>query len=413
MKTEFDAEFLATDAGTRANDILRSCVHCGFCNATCPTYQITGDELDGPRGRIYLMRELLTTGNNEERATFHLDRCLTCRACETTCPSGVAYGELAEIARGTIGSKRSGSQGWYRRFLQWLVPNAPRLRSLARIGRFFRWMLSKRLAHQVPGRVGEQPIYQQDISPMSNSSVLVLNGCAQQVSTAQTNQHLTQILSERNVEVINVATETCCGALDLHLGDDSAALSLMKRNVEALYPWLDQVDAVISTASGCGVTVKDYGRLLASEADFAERAQAVATATVDVAEYLTTLADNEGESGQVSATAPLTRVGVAQKIAWHAPCSLQHGQNVAELVPKLLEHAGYTLVPVTDAHLCCGSAGTYSVLEPKLSTQLRDMKLAGLMHDDPELIATANVGCQTYLNQQSTVPVVHWIELFQ
>lgn len=395
MQTQLPAEFIATDRGRRANEILRSCVHCGFCNATCPTYQLSGDELDGPRGRIYLIKELFEGEESPARATQHLDRCLTCRACETTCPSGVAYGELADIARMQIGSRRPGFNGALRLFLQWLVPNAGRLRLLSRVGRFARFLLPQALAAQVPDSV-TQGLAE---NTQGSKQVLLLQGCAQQVTTGGVNESLQALLAQLDVGVVTAPQEGCCGSLDMHLGDEDKTLRAVRNNVDALFPHLNQVDAIVSTASGCGVTVKDYGKLLAADPAYAERAARVAEATRDVSEYLGGL------------TAKLAAKFPGKRVAWHPPCSLQHGQQVEGLVEKLLIGAGYELLPVADAHLCCGSAGTYSVLQPDWSDQLRQNKLHALQSHQPDLIATANVGCQTHLASAANTPVLHWIEL--
>ncbi|MBV27795.1 MAG: glycolate oxidase iron-sulfur subunit [Gammaproteobacteria bacterium] len=395
MQTNFPADFIATDRGRRANEILRSCVHCGFCNATCPTYQLSGDELDGPRGRIYLIKELFEGAEDAQRVTQHLDRCLTCRACETTCPSGVAYGELADIARMHIGPQRTGYAGVLRSFLQWLVPYVGRLRLLARVGKYFKFLMPASLAAQVPNQITQGL----RTNTQGTKQVLLLQGCAQQVTTGGVNESLQGLLKQLQIGVITAPKEGCCGSLDLHLGDEDQALAAVRGNVDALYPLLDSVEAIISTASGCGVTVKDYGRLLVADPVYAERAAAVAAATVDVSEYIS------GLSSTLTAKYP------GKRIAWHPPCSLQHGQQLDGLVETVLTAAGYELLPVADAHLCCGSAGTYSVLQPQWSGQLRDNKLQSLQALQPDLIATANVGCQTHLADAAKVPVLHWIEL--
>ncbi len=401
MQTNLPVDLLATDGGRRANEILRSCVHCGFCNATCPTYQITGDELDGPRGRIYLMRELLETGENSERTTFHLDRCLTCRACETTCPSGVAYGELAEITRNTLGVKRSGLPGRTRQFLQWLIPDAVRLRRMARMGRLFRALVPKNLAKNIPAKVGKAWRTPKTAGKDKSLSVVLLNGCAQQVSTPQTNIALAQLLQAHGVNVSAAPKEGCCGSLDLHLGDEVQALNRMRHNVDVLFELAQSSDAILSSASGCGVTFKDYGRLLAHDSTYAQRAASVAAKVCDVSEFLGGLEVNWAKSRSVD------------RIAWHSPCTLQHGQKLEDIVGSLLQKAGYVLTPVPDSHLCCGSAGTYSVLQPQMSEQLKKNKWEALMSGTPELVATANVGCQTHLAAGQGVEVVHWIELLK
>jgi len=395
MQTNLPDSFIATDRGQRANEILRSCVHCGFCNATCPTYQLSGDELDGPRGRIYLIKELFEGSQGPERVTQHLARCLTCRACETTCPSGVAYGELVDIARVQLGPHREGMNGVMRRLLGWLVPYASRLRLLSQIGHYVKFLLPKPLAAQVPKSVTKGLTK----NTTGAKQVLLLQGCVQQVATGGVNETLQSLLSQLDVGVITAPSEGCCGSLNLHLGDEEKTLEAARNNVDAFSALLDQVDAIISTASGCGVTVKDYGRLLADDPIYADRAARVAAATVDVSEYLTNFASR------------LTLRFPGKRIAWHPPCSLQHGQQIEGSVEALLQDAGYELLPVMDAHLCCGSAGTYSVLQPQWSAQLRDHKLQALHQHQPDLIATANVGCQTHLAHGTNTPVMHWIEL--
>ena len=390
MQTNFSHEFLSQPNGARANEILRSCVHCGFCNATCPTYQLTGDELDGPRGRIYLIRDLLEAGENSPRAQNHLDRCLTCRACETTCPSGVAYGELAEIARNTIGPQREGLQGLYRRVLSYLIPKPKVLQPLVSIGRWFKWMLPHAFAKQIPAT-----LQQSNIPENKDAQVLLLQGCAQQVSTANTNNHLAALLKANDIAVTVDQKEVCCGALDLHMGDEAKAINLMQENVGNLSAY----QTVVSSASGCGVTYKEYGRLLG------DKAREFSTRVVDVSEYLTQLI----KAGQFVAKARYPE----KKVAWHSPCTLQHGQQVVDQVEQILTAAGYQLVTVADAHLCCGSAGTYSILQPELSEQLQRNKVRNLQKQQPDYIATANVGCQTQIAQAADVPVLHWIELLE
>ena len=397
MRTNFSETLLATDAGQRANEILRSCVHCGFCNATCPTYQLTGDELDGPRGRIYLIRDLLEEEADAKRATMHLDRCLTCRACETTCPSGVAYGELAEIARNTIGTKRSGLKGMLRMFVQWLVPDANRLRLMSRLGKWVRPMIPYRLRKHVPKKVGKgtKP------NDAHERKILLLDGCAQQVTSGSTNTHFVELLDLAGIGVVLSPSEGCCGALDLHLGDEHRAVARVKANIDALYPYLEECEAVVSTASGCGVTVRDYGRLLSEDPEYADRAQALSAATQDAAEYITSQQSHFAKRDDVD------------RIAWHPPCTLQHGMQLTGVVEDFLTNLGYELLPIKDQHLCCGSAGTYSILQPRMSNALGDRKLDTLLAHHPDVIATANVGCESHLAHRTGTPVMHWIELLK
>lgn len=414
MQTDFSAEFLNTAEGERANEILRSCVHCGFCNATCPTYQITGDELDGPRGRIYLMRELLATGDNEERAQRHLDRCLTCRACETTCPSGVQYSELLEIARIELGPRRSGLNGLLARLLAWMVPEVERLRHMTRLGRVFRGLLPRRLAKLVPDQVGQGVV-----STTGHArQVLLLNGCAQQVSTPETNRNLQALLAKLGIGTLVLEDEGCCGSLDIHAGDETQALARMRANIDRIAPHLAEVEAIISSASGCGLTIKDWGRLLASDDEYAALAAEVSSKVVDVAEFVAGEVGEAGEAGEADEAGgaekgAFERAVDAHTVAWHAPCTLQHGQRITGVVERLLTTAGYELVPVQDAHLCCGSAGTYSALQPQLADELAMRKVASLTAATPDIIATANVGCQSHLANNSSTPVVHWIELLK
>jgi glycolate oxidase iron-sulfur subunit len=396
MQTRLPDSFLATERGRRAEAILRSCVHCGFCNATCPTYQLFGDELDGPRGRIYQIKSFLETGEASARINTHLDRCLTCRACETTCPSGVAYGELLEIARESLPEDR----GWWRRLLVWglkfVVPKRSLFRPLIAAGNLVKPLLPKMLASKVPPLRMANPV-PRNTHPRK---VIVLQGCVQSVSTPEVNAHLARLLDVRGIEVLEVRAESCCGSLALHLGDEPRAFAAMARNVQVFAGLIDSVEAVISTASGCGVTVQDYGRYLAGT-PAAAAADRLAKKTLDVATFL-------ARSGL-----RFDRSREEKRVAWHAPCTLQHGQRSRGVVEGLLQTAGYQLTPVAQPHLCCGSAGAYSILQPQTGATLRDRKLESLEAGAPELIATANVGCQLHLASAAGVPVVHWLQLLQ
>ena len=399
MRTELAHELLASPQGRRANEILRSCVHCGFCNATCPTYQLLGDELDGPRGRIYLIKEILEANGSAEITGTHLDRCLTCRACETTCPSGVAYGELLEIGRGTVEAtiKRGIVERFKRRWLVKNVANVAAFRRWMRLARLGRWLLPRRLKTLVPKRRRARAIKAGD----HPRRVVLLNGCVQQVATPEVNTALAELLDMMGIQVVIADNETCCGGLALHLADENAAMETMRNNVDALFEVAQGSEAIISTASGCGVTIKDYGRLLASDPLYTRRAEWVAAQTRDVSEYL---ARN---------LTKVTRVEGIETVAWQAPCTLQHGQRLTRIVESMLRRAGYRIVHVRDPHLCCGSAGTYTILQPKLSAQLRERKLDTLLADQPDVIATANIGCQTHLAGGTKTKVVHWLELIR
>lgn len=386
MRTEIPDATLATDRGRRANAILRTCVHCGMCNATCPTYQVRGDELDGPRGRIYLIKGLLESGEANAVARTHLDRCLTCRACETTCPSGVRYGELAEIGREVLEEQRP-SRSLLRLLLLGIVPRPELLAPLVALARPFRRLLPRRLRRLLkpPPRHRSLP---------AHGRVLLMQGCVQRVVTPEVNAHLAGLLEARGMAPFVSEAEQCCGGLALHSGRTSAAHSVMRRNLEHLP--VDDVDVVISTASGCGVTLKDYGRVLGGDtaSRFADKVR-------DVAEVLAGLdfQKNPVDGREV------------ETVAWHPPCTLQHGQRLTGLVEKILSSTGYELVPVADQHLCCGSAGSYSLLQPGLASELKERKAVALTRHSPDVIATANIGCQTHLADAVGVPVVHWLEL--
>ena len=437
METRFTQERLTSPSLHRANEILRRCVHCGLCNATCPTYQLLGDELDGPRGRIYLIKSLLETPDpsHAETAQTHLDRCLTCRACETTCPSGVAYGELLEIGREAVEQQagRSLWQKFMRRWLGWVAPSVRWFRHWAALGRWVRWALPSSLAAALPSRPSRRMAFSADAplpapsptamytpkgllrseAPASASPsrrALLLAGCVQRSATPETNAAAARYLNARGVETVTTEQEGCCGALNLHLGQTGLARRAMQRNLDALAPLLDQVEWIVSTASGCGVTLKDYGRLLADSPRYAALAARAAAMVRDLAEVAVQLEDEESprglDSGAASGAAPAPR-----RIAWHSPCTLQHGQRVNGQVERLLTKAGHELTPVKDAHLCCGAAGTYSILQPQLAEQLQRNKLANLLAGQPDLIVTANIGCQIHLASAADRPVLHWIEL--
>lgn len=386
MQTRLPATLLETESGRRADQILRRCVHCGFCNATCPTYLERGDELDGPRGRIYLIKDLLESGDVNPVAATHLDRCLTCRACETTCPAGVEYGELAEIGRDVLRRGGASKPGWITKLLLVLVRHPNWLRLIMNLGRPVRRVLPTYLRETLaylPSR-GESV-------GSDDASVLIMRGCVQSVVTPEVNDCLAGLLQTRGIAFRFSAETCCCGGMELHAGSHTVALKQMRRNVRAIDS--RALETVISTASGCGVTLKEYGRLLGSD-----DGHRFSTKVVDVAEYLQTFSFTKKRED-------ITRV------AWHPPCTLQHGQRLRGVVESILTKTGYELVPVKDAHLCCGSAGVYSIEQPELSRQLRQRKIDSLMLNQPELIATANIGCQMHMGTVAEVPVVHWIEL--
>ena len=393
MHTRIDPAILATERGQRAEEILRACVHCGFCNATCPTYQVRGDELDGPRGRIYLVKGMLENGKANATVREHLDRCLTCRACETTCPSGVRYGELAEIGREML-EEQAPKPSWTLRFLLNVVPRPRLLGALVALGRPLRALLPSRHRRllQPPPKLADLPA-----SPDEGAGdVLLLRGCVQRVVTPEVHAHLARLLSARGMKPYTEDDEHCCGGLALHLGHAARAKAAMRRNVQASRQGNPQT--VVSSASGCGVTLKDYGRLLGTD-----EARTFAAKVRDAAEVL---APFEFRKRPIAGRA-------LRRIAWHPPCTLQHGQRVNGIVERILAATGYELLPVADSHLCCGSAGSYSLLQPQLADELKRRKAQALGQHAPEAIVTANIGCQTHLADAMDVPVLHWLELLE
>lgn len=399
MQTTLIASLLNTPAGQEADSILRSCVHCGFCTATCPTYQLLGDELDGPRGRIYLIKQMLEGQPVSGETQLHLDRCLTCRACETTCPSGVRYGRLADIGRNIAEQQidRPLPERVYRRLLRAVIPYASRFGTLLRIGQALRPILPVSLRSKIPTQrqAGDWP------APRHARRMLVLAGCAQSSTTPRTNAAAARVLDRLGISLITAPAAGCCGALSHHLSAEHEARGFMRRNIDAWWPEIERgIEAIVMTASGCGVMVKDYGALLKDDPGYADKAAKVSMLTRDLSEVLA--------GADLSA---LRISGNQRRIAFHAPCTLQHGQKLTGTVEDLLNRLDFTLVEVQDSHLCCGSAGSYSLLQPELSQRLRDNKLDALQAQRPELIATANVGCQLHLAGASDVPVLHWVEL--
>lgn len=403
MQTAIEQSLLEQTSGQRANDILRSCVHCGFCNATCPTYQLLGDELDGPRGRIYLIKQSLESQHTTRTTLRHLDRCLTCRACETTCPSGVAYGELLEIGRHHILQrvKRPWRERLLRRLLRLVLPYSRRFRTVLNLANLGALFLPRALAgklRQSHRQMQQSRAYQ----PATHTRrVLLLDGCAQQAIRPDINHKTAQVLDRLGITALHhVAGSGCCGAVSQHLDAPAEARNIMRRNLDAWTPVLDQgVEAVISTASACSLMLKDYGRLLADDTRYRARARRVSELAQDISEFL---------SREPCET---LRSDSSQRIAVHLPCTAQHGQTLSEPINSILSRCGYTLTEVEDSHLCCGSAGTYSVLQPKLSQALREQRLQCLQQGQPNTIVTANIGCLLHLQSGTDRPVKHWIEL--
>jgi len=403
MKTNLAQFIKDTPEGQEANSILRACVHCGFCTATCPTYQLLGDELDGPRGRIYLMKEVLEGREVSAKTQLHLDRCLTCRACETTCPSGVKYGRLVDIGRNIVEKRvgRSATEALKRKALRAILPNPALFNPLLKLGQLTRPLLPEGIRRKVPAPVkaGNWP------APRHARLMLVLQGCVQPGIAPGINPALARVLDRIGISLIASEQAGCCGAVSYHLSAQEEGLDYMRRNIDAWWPHVEQgVEAIVMTASGCGVLVKEYGHLLAHDPKYADKAKRISALTRDASEVLSA----EREALAPRLTPPASRL---TRVAFHSPCTLQHGQQIRGLAESLLTAAGYALTGVPDAHLCCGSAGTYSILQSALSQQLLTNKVAALQSGQPNAIATANIGCLAHIQSGTTLPVRHWVEL--
>ncbi len=382
-----------------ADSILRSCVHCGFCNATCPTYLELGDERDGPRGRIYLIKQLLEGGPASEATQRHLDRCLTCRNCETTCPSGVEYGRLVDIGRDVLHERieRPAPQRLVRWLLKRIVPYPRRFGALLKIGRTLKPVVPRHWRSKIPDArpAGARP------GARRARRMIVLDGCVQAAATPATNAAAARVLDRLGIELVSIEGAGCCGALSHHLPDRDDALGHMRRNIDAWWPALENgAEAVVATASGCGVMLKEYEHALREDPDYADKARELASRVSDIGEIISR------EDLAALGLRPSTR-----RVAVHTPCTLQHGQKLPDVIEAQLKRAGFELAATRDKHLCCGSAGTYSLLQPHLSERFRDDKLAALTPDAPDCIVTGNVGCQLHLQSGTSTPVRHWIEL--
>ncbi len=402
MQTQL-ADFIKdTDAGREADAILRKCTHCGFCLANCPTYRLLGDELDSPRGRIYQIKQVLEGEQATESIQLHLDRCLTCRACETTCPSGVEYGRLVDLGREVVEQQvpRPAVPRLLRGALRTVLPRPKLFASLLTMGRIARplvpGVLKKKIRPRRPAPAWPQAGQHQRF-------VLMLEGCVQPALEPPINPQTARILDGLDIGIQRTPQVSCCGAIDQHLGAPDAARATMRANIDAWWPAIEAgAEAVVVNASGCGAQVKDYGHLLADDAEYAEKAARITELAVDPVELLESYAERLAPADN----AP-------RRIAFQTPCTLQHAQKLNGRVDKLLAQIGFELTPVPDSHICCGSAGTYSVLQPELSDKLRTQKLENLATGSPEMIATANIGCLTHLDEASDIPVRHWLELIK
>jgi glycolate dehydrogenase iron-sulfur subunit len=401
MQTKLLNSILQTPQGQEADSILRSCVHCGFCTATCPTYQILGDELDSPRGRIYLIKQVLEGAEVTAKTRSHLDRCLTCRSCETTCPSGVKYGRLIDIGRELVEQKtaRNLAERSVRFALRKIIPYPERFRFLLGLSHFCKPLLPTVLKNKMPQieTAGALPETQH------KRKMLILAGCVQQTVSAQTNVSTANVLNKLGIKLIHEKEVKCCGAVSQHLSATDEAIKTIKHNIDAWWHHVNNgIEAIVITASGCGVMIKDYAHLLEHDEFYALKAKKVSELAKDISEILST--ENIEQKSLPDNTT---------SVSFHSPCTLQHGLQLNGVVEKILSNVGYNLNHVNDAHLCCGSAGTYSVLQPKLSKQLLNNKITALQQNRPDIIATANIGCQMHLSTQTDKPVKHWIELVE
>ncbi|MFL9906654.1 glycolate oxidase subunit GlcF [Paraburkholderia sp. RL17-337-BIB-A] len=442
MQTNLSDDAKTLSRADEAEQILRSCVHCGFCNATCPTYQLLGNELDGPRGRIYLIKQMLEGEPVTQKTQLHLDRCLSCRNCETTCPSGVTYHALLDIGRAELERRivRPASERLLREGLRRVIPNPAVFDALLKTGRAMRPFLPAALGRKIPKR-SARPIApfndrtKPRPAPRHPRKMLMLEGCVQPALSPNTNAAAARVLDRLGISIVNVGRAGCCGATDYHLNAQEAGLARARRNIDAWWPAIEAgAEAIVQTASGCGAFVKEYGHLLRDDPRYASKAQRVSVLARDLVEVLTNEPLDQLQASQLPGHSPENSQGdspanspenlptqmpqqlsqqARQKIAFHCPCTLQHAQKLGGAVESILQRLGFDLTAVPDAHLCCGSAGTYSITQPELAERLRSNKLDALESGKPELIVTANIGCQTHLDGAGRTPVRHWIELVE
>ena len=402
MHTELSEKFKNTPQADVASKVIAKCVHCGFCNATCPTYQLLGDELDGPRGRIYQMKQIFEGAQPTAELALHLDRCLTCRNCETTCPSGVEYHKLLDVSRDVV--EQNVPRGKLEMLHRWALTTFLSRRQIItpalRCAQFFRVLMPAAIKKNIPERQnpGEWP------TANHSRRMLIVEGCVQPGMKPLTNSATARVLDRLGITAVKQLSDGCCGALGFHLNAQDKAKVQMRQNIDAWWPHVEAgIEAIISTASGCGVMIKDYADVFSDDKDYAQKASHISALTKDLSQVI------DAEDLQGFATKHTNKNKTA--IAFHPPCTLQHGQKLNGVVESILTRCGFELTPISDSHLCCGSAGTYSIFQKNLSNQLLMNKIKAISNGQPEFIATANIGCQLHLESAAQVPVIHWIEL--
>jgi len=401
VKTSITPTHLETHQGKQADRILRNCVHCGFCNATCPTYQLTGDELDGPRGRIYLIKQVLEGERPGRHTQTHLDRCLTCRNCESTCPSGVDYGQLVDIGRRLVSeqSRRTLADRFKRFAVRKLFLTTSLFNTAVASAQFFRSVLPSSIKQKLPAKPDLLLTWPDN---EHTRKIIMLQGCVQPALQPNIDRAAAIVLDRLGIQTLRIPQTGCCGGLSHHLDAFDEARAYIKSNIDSWWPYIDnnQVEAILSTASGCGVTIREYGHILADDDDYRPKAARVSELSRDLSEIV---AEESLPASSIDAS--------LAKVAFHPPCTLQHGQQVRGKVESILEASGRQLVTFQESHLCCGSAGTYSILQKSMAEQLRDRKLQNIQAERPDVIATANIGCLLHLQSGTDIPVRHWVEL--
>lgn len=411
MQTNISKQFLDNVNTIEAQTILRSCVHCGFCNATCPTYQLLGDELDGPRGRIYLIKQVMEGAEPTRQTQLHLDRCLTCRNCETTCPSGVQYSHLLNIGRAVVNQKvtRSVSQKSLHLLLRKTFLSPLLFSTIIKTGQLFRPLFPSSIKRSIP-EVQKKITFQ---ATAHARKVLLVAGCVQSSLKPNTDIAAQVVFDKLNIECVEVPAGGCCGSLSHHLNAESEAKQIIKKNIDSWWPLVDSksIEAICMTASGCGVAIKEYEQLLVGDKDYADKAKIISALYKDPAEIVFAELDRIPDDKDIKLINETSVTAKNKNIAFHPPCTLQHGMKINNLIEPILSRCGFNVLAFEDKHLCCGSAGTYSITQKTLSQQLLSNKLTNINKTEHDFIVTSNIGCQLHLQSGTATPVLHWLEL--